>query len=243
MNIQHEGSRLFVTWFTYDDNGRPWWLAMTADPQTGLAGFRGTLYDTTGPAFNSTPFDPRNVRTFARGQGTLTFTDAAQGTFSFTVNGISRTKAITQQVFGQLPTCTYDLGLAPSTATNYQGLWWASPAGSGESGWGLNLAQQGATVFATWFTYDLSGTPLWLAATLTPDDATGKFTGDLYQTSGPPFSNLVFDPSRVAVIKVGSIGLSFSDGNTGTFVYTLYGTTQTKAITRQVIVDPGTICQ
>ena len=36
---------------------------------------------------------------------------------------------------------------------NYTGLWWAAPTGS-ESGWGIYLAHQGDTIFATWFTYD-----------------------------------------------------------------------------------------
>ncbi|MGC1818702.1 MAG: S8 family peptidase, partial [Casimicrobiaceae bacterium] len=42
---------------------------------------------------------------------------------------------------------------AGAAAPNYQGLWWASPAGS-ESGWGINFAHQGDVIFATWFTYD-----------------------------------------------------------------------------------------
>ncbi len=48
-------------------------------------------------------------------------------------------------------------------ATNYQDLWWA--AGGAESGWGINLTHQGDVLFATWFTYDSDGTPLWLAVT------------------------------------------------------------------------------
>ena len=42
------------------------------------------------------------------------------------------------------------------TTPNYQGLWWNAPAAS-ESGWGINFAHQGDVIFATWFTYDLTG--------------------------------------------------------------------------------------
>ncbi|HEX6793354.1 MAG TPA: glycosyl hydrolase family 28-related protein, partial [Casimicrobiaceae bacterium] len=42
---------------------------------------------------------------------------------------------------------------AAAASPNYEGLWWASPAGS-ESGWGINFAHQGDIIFATWFTYD-----------------------------------------------------------------------------------------
>ena len=44
---------------------------------------------------------------------------------------------------------------------NYQGLWWNAPAGS-EAGWGIELAHQGDTIFASWFTHDLSGRSWWL---------------------------------------------------------------------------------
>jgi hypothetical protein len=49
-------------------------------------------------------------------------------------------------------------------AVNYEGLWWAAPAGF-ESGWGINLAHQGDVIFATWFTYDVNGKPWWLTMT------------------------------------------------------------------------------
>ncbi|MGE5090318.1 MAG: S8 family peptidase, partial [Candidatus Levyibacteriota bacterium] len=49
-------------------------------------------------------------------------------------------------------------------APNYEGLWWAAPAGS-ESGWGINFAHQGDVIFATWFTYDATGKAWWLSMT------------------------------------------------------------------------------
>jgi hypothetical protein len=45
---------------------------------------------------------------------------------------------------------------APPTPLNFQGMWWAAPAGS-ESGWGINFAHQDDVIFATWFTHDLNG--------------------------------------------------------------------------------------
>jgi hypothetical protein len=70
-------------------------------------------------------------------------------------------------------------------------LWW-NPA---ESGWGLNLNQQGSTLFGTLFTYDATRAPLWLvmpAAALQADGVT--FTGDLYRTTGSPFNANPFPP-------------------------------------------------
>jgi hypothetical protein len=38
------------------------------------------------------------------GTATLTFSDASSGTFAYTVNGISQSKAIVRQVFADPPT-------------------------------------------------------------------------------------------------------------------------------------------
>jgi hypothetical protein len=52
-----------------------------------------------------------------------------------------------------------------------------------------------------------------------------------------------FDPATVVETTIGTASLTFSDGNNGTFAYTVNGVTQNKAITRQVFTDPGTACQ
>jgi hypothetical protein len=42
---------------------------------------------------------------------------------------------------------------------------------------------------------------------------------------------------------VGTGTLTFNGSGSGTFAYTVNGITQSKAITRQVFVSPGTVCQ
>ncbi len=180
INFAHQGNVIFATWFTYDTTGKGWWLVMTA-PQTGPRVYSGTLYATAGPAFNAVPFDPARVTPTSVGQGTLTFEDANDASFAYTVSGVSQTKAITREVFGPLPACaTATRSLAG--ATNYQDLWWTAPAGS-ESGWGINLTHQGDTIFATWFTYNLDGTPMWLVVTA-PRTGPGVYSGTLYRNHG-----------------------------------------------------------
>jgi hypothetical protein len=39
------------------------------------------------------------------------------------------------------------------------------------------------------------------------------------------------------------VTLTFTDGNNATFAYTVNGESQSKAITRQIFVSPGTVCQ
>jgi hypothetical protein len=106
----------------------------------------------------------------------------------------------------------------------------------------LNLAHQGAFIFAIWLTYDLDGTPLWLSATLVK--ATGNtYAGTLYRTTGPPFGALPFDSTKVTLTPVGTASLAFADGNAGSFSYAVNGAAQTKQITRYVFRAPGTVCQ
>lgn len=257
VNIAHQGDILFATWFTYDTDGSGMWLVMSDGAKMAAGTYSGALYRTTGPSFTSTSFDPSQVHLTQVGNATFTFTDASNGTFAYTVNGVSQSKPITRQVFGStVPTCTE--GGTPPATPNYQDLWWKAPAGS-ESGWGVNITQQGNVLFATWFTYDINGKGMWLvmsdgvATASTNVDvngyftsgptATPTFTGTLYSTTGPAFNAVPWDPAQVKLTAVGSATFAFSDANDGTFAYTVNGVSQTKAITRQVFATPTTFCQ
>jgi hypothetical protein len=248
INFAHQGDTIFASWFTYDLTGKGWWLVMSAS-KTAPNVYGGTLLQVTGPAFDAVPFPPVGSPGGATGStvgsATLTFTDANNGTFAYTVNGISQTKAITRQQFGPMPTCTFGTQMNLALATNYQDLWWATPAGS-ESGWGVNLTHQGDTIFATWFTFDHDHTPMWLVVTA-PKTVPGTYTGMLLRTTGPPFSAKPFPPAGApggaTGSNVGTATFTFSDGNNATFAYTVNGVSQTKAITREIFQPPGTTCQ
>jgi hypothetical protein len=131
-------------------------------------------------------------------------------------------------------------------ATNFQDLWYAAPAES-ESGWGVNFTHQGDNIFATWFTYDFSGVPLWLSATAAKS-AVNVYSGALVRTTGPAFSAVPFLPGNVSRTEVGTLTITFAGGSAANYAYmvTLPGqlpVTQTKSITRQVFRAPGTLCQ
>lgn len=238
LNIAQQSGVLFATWFTYDSTGKALWLSMSAN---GFGGdFIGTLYQSAGPAFSAMPFNPTAVTRTAVGTGKLTFTDAGNGSFSYILNGTTQTKAITRQVFGTPPTCIFSAQENLAAATNYQDIWWAAPAGV-ESGWGVNFTHQGDTLFATWFTYDADGTPLWLSATALKT-GNGRYDGALFSTTGPAFNAVPFLSGVVRRNAVGTLSLAFANGNAGTFTYTLFGVTQSKPITRQGFSTPPTVC-
>jgi serine protease len=240
INFAQQGDVIFATWFTYDASGKAWWLSMTAT-RSAANTYSGTLYQTRGPAFNATPFNGALVTSAAVGDATLTFSDTNNGSFRYTVNGITQTKTITRELYGTAPTCVFGVHPRLAAATNYQDLWWNAPAGS-ESGWGLNITQQSDVIFATWFTYDIDGSPVWFSGTATSNGA-GGYSGPLYRAAGPAFNAVPFSPSAVKLTQVGTFFLSFADGNAGTFSYSVNGVAQSKSITRQVFRTPGTMCR
>src|SRR3984893_2495385 len=128
-------------------------------------------------------------------------------------------------------------GLA-AAGVQAQGLWWNLPANS-ESGWGINFAHQGNEIFATWFTYDLTGKGWWLSMTANKTGTNPDiYTGQLLETRGPAFSAVPFppvgSPGGATGAGVGTATLSFSDVNRATFNYIVNGTQQIKSLTRQV---------
>jgi len=241
LNIAQQGSVIFATWFTYDAAGKAWWLSMTGSRAgTNPDTYVGQLIETRGPAFSAVPFNSNLVTRTVVGSGTLTIDDVNRGRFSYVVNGTQQTKSITRQVFGPLPTCSYAAQPDFAAATNYQDLWWAT--GGAESGWGINLTHQGDNIFATWFTYDTVGAPLWLSVTAAKTGP-GVYSGQLIRTAGPPFSAVPFDAAQVTRTVVGTATFTFANGNAATFAYTVNGVTQAKSIARELFAPPaGTIC-
>ena len=248
INFAHQADTIFASWFTYDVTGRGWWLVMTAQKSAANT-YSGALVQTRGPPFNAQPFDPAAVTRTEVGSGTLTFTDANNGTLAYTISGVfpavSQAKSITREVFGPLPTCAFASQPDLALATNFQDLWWNFP-GESESGWGINLNHQGDVIFATWFTYDLDGAPLWLVATARKN-GNGTYSGDLIRTAGARFD--AFNAADVVRTPVGSATFTFADGNSANFDYTVQlsgmpgPSHQAKTITRQVFAPPGTACQ
>jgi len=235
VNLAHQGDQIYLTWYTYEETGRALWLSMLAS-KTDQDVYTGNILGFRGPPLASQLYTPPPTSNVA-GSGTLTFSDANHGTFSYTVNSITQTKSITQFVFGSQPVCTF--GPAPdfAAATNYQDLWW----NAAESGWGINLAHQGSQVYATWYTYDTDGSPLWLASLMSPSGP-GMYTGSLLRFTGPAFSAVPFAPPP-AVTTVGNATLTFANGNSGTWSYTVGATSGNKPLTRFLFAAPaGTLC-
>ncbi len=107
---------------------------------------------------------------------------------------------------------------APGLANKYQDWWW----NPNQSGQGINIGQQGNTLFVAWFTYDNAGESLWV--TLSGDLAatSDSITGDLLLFKGPPLGT-AFNPAQVTNTKVGTATLRFTDLFTARLEWTLSG--------------------
>ena len=98
INVTHQGDILFATWFTYDANGKGLWLVMPDGAKTGPGSYSGALYRTTGTPF-SAPWDSSLLTVTQVGTAAFSFTDASNGTFTYSMNNTSQSKAIMREVF------------------------------------------------------------------------------------------------------------------------------------------------
>ena len=129
-------------------------------------------------------------------------------------------------------------GSVPATTAtvNYNDLWW-DPS---ESGWGVNIAQQGSTLFLTFFIYGADSKPTWVTGQLskTGYSMVGEpiFTGDIVVTTGPYYGG-PFNESSVTRRRAGTASFSPADAVSGTLTYTIDGVSVSKAVVRQTLVN------
>jgi YVTN family beta-propeller protein len=239
ISLAHQGDSIYLTWYTYDAAGRSSWLAMLAS-RTGPQTYSGDILEVHGSPYNVLPYNPAAKIVARVGTGTLTFTGATTATFDMTAKNVTRSIALTKfSIGGPVPICVYETVAIPVVASNYQDLWWGGPA---EDGWGLSIIHEGNRIYAVWYTYDIDGSPLWLASLMTPS-LSGDFFGTVLRAAGPPFGP-AFDPAGVTLTTVGQAMLSFANGNSATLSYTVGMTSGNKSLTRFMFAAPaGTICQ
>ncbi|HVN33662.1 MAG TPA: S8 family peptidase [Casimicrobiaceae bacterium] len=121
----------------------------------------------------------------------------------------------------------------PSAAVQAGGLWWDIL--DGEDGTGFTITHQGEVIFLGWYTYDQSGRAWWLSMTATRTASNPEtYAGQLFSATGPPFSSVPFDGTKVVRTPVGFATLTFSDLDNATYSYTVNGVSGAKTISRTV---------
>ncbi len=118
---------------------------------------------------------------------------------------------------------------ATSFSTDNSDLWWIPT----ESGWGLQLVQQGSFIFATVFIYGTNGQPTWITAQM-QTIGTYLWSGPLYVTSGSFFGG-AFTSSIVTVRQAGTMTWQLTSVRAGTLTYSVDGVPVTKNVVRQFL--------
>jgi hypothetical protein len=99
ISIVQQGAVLSGIWYTYNQQGRPVWYLINGGSWTSPTTYSAPLTRSTGSAliganYNAALFDPRQV-----GSISMAFTSATEGTVTYTVDGVTRTKAISRLAF------------------------------------------------------------------------------------------------------------------------------------------------
>jgi hypothetical protein len=218
---QGRTGQLFGTWFTYDRAGKPNWYVMPGCVWLDEVTCRGSVYTTTGTAYAATYRPADNSATLA-GTMTLKFNSDKSAVMETIVDGVTNTKTITRQPFG-------DGNYADGK--NYSGLWNRDPI---ETGWGISINQQFNTIFAAAYIYGADGKPTWFVlpgGVWTQDGTKDIYEGDIYTTTGPAFDR-PFDVNAVKANLAGRGKITFKNDYQATLTYTLNGVTVSKDISR-----------
>ncbi len=224
--VQHGGIQ-FIVLYVYDANGKPvWYVLPNGTWNADHTAYSGALYQP-----NSSPYSNYLASQFqpggAVGNATIRYAGNESATLTYNINGASGSKTITRQPYA-----------ADETVARMQvsDMWWG---GNQENGWGLSIDQHGRTMFPVWYTYDAAGNTVFYVV---PGGAWNgsSFTGDMYSTVSSAWLGTSYDPTQLAVSKVGTMTLDFSDQSNAVMTYTFVNLlhhqqslTQKKAITRQ----------
>jgi hypothetical protein len=241
-NALHQGELLYGTWYTYADDGQVMFLTVEGTLQLD-GSFAGPVYRVTGTPLELINGSQAFTSINQVGEASMSFDGAGALALSYTVAGVSQSKTLERFVFDPAaPTCR-GTTVSRASASNYSDLWW-NPS---EAGWGLTLSHQGDIIFVLWYTYGAGGRDQWISASAMTRQADGSYAGALQRPdSGVPLAQIAGPATTFPVPDIGSASLSFSNGENGSFSYTIDGVTQNKAIERFVVVgadQPKPICE
>jgi len=184
----------------------------------GGGSFEGSVYSTYGTPWHA--YD--RTYTIANNAGSAKFTLSGANNLSldYEIDGVSGRKALQREIFGPVDS---------RTVPNVNGMWWG---GYAQSGWGISIVQQNATLFAIWYTYDETNKPTWFAMPGGAWTGANVYEGRIYKTHGSPWLGRAYDASQLQVTDVGPYRLTF-DGSSATLTYTIEGRAGTLALERE----------
>ena len=172
------------------------------------------------------------VRDFISGSGTYTCTKAGAGSWSMRVDvtpegfvGSFRGLGVTSPS-GRIAVAR-DGSLGEGRTGWRNDLWFPAD----EPGWGVNILEQGDTIFATLFVYDAQGRPRWYSASNLHRITGDAFVGEVVESSGPYFGTS-FNPAAVTRRVVGTMSFAVRADGTAQLTYGVDGVGVSKVVQR-----------
>ena len=220
VSITQHRDVLFSELFIYDDAGKPIWVVMPGGSwNTSFTRFSGAAYIPSGSWFAAYDASRHNIGASV-GTVTFDFSDHDNATMTYVINGVSGAKTITR------------IGFGPQDSTpvaSYADLWWG---GTSQNGWGLSVNQQYRTLFPLWYTYDANGRATWFVMPGGTWTSANTYTATAYRAAGPRWIGAPYDVTQHSLAPVGSVTLTFLDGQNATMSYTIDGVSGTNTLSR-----------
>lgn len=114
-----------------------------------------------------------------------------------------------------------------SDVSNFSDGWWV-PA---ESGWGINILQQGNSLVLLFYIFDDDKNPVWFRG-VTSKTADGDFRGTVFLDTGTSYRDVNFGPIPSPSESVGQVRFQPTSLYDGVLTYTIGTTTASKTMTR-----------
>lgn len=116
VNFIEQGTTIFATLFVYGSDSTPRWFVSTMNGSG--SSFSGPMYSTTGPYFGAGAFNASSVAVTQVGTMSVNFSGAYNGALSYTASGVSVSKNIIRQSFGNNNITGHYLGGLTANGTN-----------------------------------------------------------------------------------------------------------------------------
>ena len=173
--------------------------------------------------------------------GTFNCDDGRTGPFKLSEVDVTR-NGFTSRMTGNLISAPFQGRFATTRMTSGQprgdgwrtDLWWIAT----ESGWGVNVIEEGDVLFTTFFIYGANGQSKWYSTSLVFSgmsqnlDGSGRYTGTIYESRGPGFGAGAFNPGAVTYNAVGTATLEVIGNRTAWLDFTINGVSGRKVLDR-----------
>ena len=236
-----QGNVLGPYWFSYDEQGKPFWLmGLTLPQQDGS--YSGDLYRFTGTPFSQASGGSANWPGNIVGTVRLDF-DANPKKMRFTtvIDGATAVRNLTRFNFSGKDVVCKATPDARDGATNYTDMWWDPST----SGWGIHVLHVDEKLYGQWYTYEAPDRAVFMLLDLTRQ-ADGSYAGKVYRQKdgGRPFkASPSNQPSQPGSEEIGSASLIFLDGNRAEFDFVIGGREGHHVVQRFQVGTAANLCE